>query len=383
MSTVVDCPSCRRKLRVPGEFLGKSVRCPSCGDTFEAAETMPGPAPAASGPSSTPTGPSPLVTVPLKLELDDPAAAKPVAKEEPPNESPPPRRLDRESEKADDRDDRRRRRSLRRDFEPCPRCGDDIRRGAVVCPFCGLDLEEQGDGYTRRARVRRDAEPHRGGTIQVLGILSLMGGVFYCLFPIGLPLGIVAWVMARRDLRKMDAGVMDPNGRKKTRDGRVCGIVGTVLNGGCALLALVVFFVIVLAESHSTPPIKPNAPVWQNNPPGWQNAQPVPQVNNFTLRVLQPVVTLKRGETKTIVIMIDRVAGWGGNITVAPAEMEGDGLDVNPDEVKVAKGQQSATFRVTAEKDAAFGEQVIHFSATTDAGEDVRLDVRVNVVRGR
>ena len=180
----------------------------------------------------------------------------------------------------------RRRRSLRRDFEPCPRCGDDIRRGAVVCPFCGLDLEEQGDGYTRRASVRRDAEPHRGGTIQVLGILSLMGGVFYCLFPIGLPLGIAAWVMARRDLRKMDEGVMDPNGRKKTRDGRVCGIVGTVLNSGFALLALVVIFVIVLAESHSPPPDQPlQPPRMAKQPAGVAECTAGPQVNNFTLRV--------------------------------------------------------------------------------------------------
>jgi hypothetical protein len=217
----------------------------------------------------------------------------------------------------------------------------------------------------------------------VLGILSLMGGVFYCLFPIGLPLGIVAWVMARRDLRKMDAGVMDPNGRKKTRDGRVCGIVGTVLNSGCALLALVVIFAIALAESHSTPPIKPNPPAWQNNPPGWQNAQPVPQVNNFTLRVLQPVVTLKRGEVAVINITIDRVAGWGGEVSVAPVE-PGDlkGLNVAPDEVKVPRRQQQATFRITAKKNANLGEQVIEFSATTEAGDDVRLDVRVKVVPG-
>ena len=177
MSTVVDCPSCRRKLRVPREFLGKSVRCPTCSETFDAAEPPPDapPAEAAAEPVVA-AEPSPLMTVPIKLELDDPPAPRPAAEESPKKEEPPQRR--REPEERDDRDDRRRsRRSLRRDFEPCPRCDEDVRRGAVVCPFCGLDLEEQGDGYTRRQPVRRDAEPHRGGTIQVLGILSLVVGV--------------------------------------------------------------------------------------------------------------------------------------------------------------------------------------------------------------
>src|SRR5215831_3294112 len=36
MSTVVDCPSCNRKLRVPDELLGKKVKCPTCSGTFDA-----------------------------------------------------------------------------------------------------------------------------------------------------------------------------------------------------------------------------------------------------------------------------------------------------------------------------------------------------------
>ena len=65
---------------------------------------------------------------------------------------------------------------------------------------------------------------------------------------------------------------------------------------------------------------------------------------------------------------------------VEPEDLEG--LDVEPDEVKVPRRQQSATFRITAEKNANLGEQVIEFSATTEAGDDVRLDVRVKVVPG-
>jgi predicted Zn finger-like uncharacterized protein len=36
MATIVDCPSCNRKLRVPEELLGKKVKCPTCSGTFDA-----------------------------------------------------------------------------------------------------------------------------------------------------------------------------------------------------------------------------------------------------------------------------------------------------------------------------------------------------------
>lgn len=36
MSEVVSCPECQRRLAVPAELLGRSVRCPSCGATFPA-----------------------------------------------------------------------------------------------------------------------------------------------------------------------------------------------------------------------------------------------------------------------------------------------------------------------------------------------------------
>ena len=36
MPTLVNCPSCERKLRVPDELLGQKVKCPSCATTFDA-----------------------------------------------------------------------------------------------------------------------------------------------------------------------------------------------------------------------------------------------------------------------------------------------------------------------------------------------------------
>jgi len=36
MASIVDCPSCNRKLRVPDELVGRLVRCPTCTTTFTA-----------------------------------------------------------------------------------------------------------------------------------------------------------------------------------------------------------------------------------------------------------------------------------------------------------------------------------------------------------
>ncbi len=62
--------------------------------------------------------------------------------------------------------------------------------------------------------------PHRGVLILVLGIL----GIVCCII-----CGIVAWVMGNNDLKKMADGVMDPSGQGLTTAGKICGIVGVVL----------------------------------------------------------------------------------------------------------------------------------------------------------
>ena len=61
---------------------------------------------------------------------------------------------------------------------------------------------------------------HRGGLILGLGIVSLV----LCQL-----LGVVAWVMANADLREMDAGRMDPEGRSLTEAGKICGIIAVAM----------------------------------------------------------------------------------------------------------------------------------------------------------
>ncbi len=62
--------------------------------------------------------------------------------------------------------------------------------------------------------------PHRGTTILVLGILSII-----CCGP----LGIFSWVMGKSDLAAIDSGAMDPSGRQLTNIGMILGIIGLVI----------------------------------------------------------------------------------------------------------------------------------------------------------
>jgi hypothetical protein len=90
--------------------------------------------------------------------------------------------------------------------------------------------------------VRRDWEPHRATLVLVLGILSLVCGAMFMCYALpwiaGLPMGIIAWVMGKRDLRKMRANLMDPAGQGTTQAGYICGLIGTILNSLMVLLCL-------------------------------------------------------------------------------------------------------------------------------------------------
>ncbi len=71
-------------------------------------------------------------------------------------------------------------------------------------------------GYESGRRLK----PHNATTVLVLGILGLV----ICTI-----CGIIAWVMGRRDIAEMDAGIMDPAGRDTTRAGMICGMISCIL----------------------------------------------------------------------------------------------------------------------------------------------------------
>jgi hypothetical protein len=124
----------------------------------------------------------------------------------------------------------------------CPECGETIPSTATICPECDANLVD--DDYEERDRPRqrhsqRDYEPHRGTTIMVLGILSIFMGC------VGIILGPIAWIMGNGDLKKMRAGLMDPEGESLTNTGKICGMVGAILHAvGC--LGVVVVWIVML-----------------------------------------------------------------------------------------------------------------------------------------
>jgi hypothetical protein len=196
----VGCPSCGVNLDIQDSLLGQKVRCASCSTVFEAQATE--------------------ASSPLPLNSQPPADA-------------PPRPRDRWAEnRFDERED---------DDDRRPRYDDDY---------------DDDDEHWQRRRMRRDLLPHRGGLVMGLGIGSAVTGPlgicsYGILSIIGVALGITAWMMGRGDMRQMDKGEMDPDGRGMTQAGLICGIIGTSL-GGLMLLAcggiMLLYFGVLLSK---------------------------------------------------------------------------------------------------------------------------------------
>jgi hypothetical protein len=94
--------------------------------------------------------------------------------------------------------------------------------------------------WERPGAVRRDCAPHRGGLLLALGDASLPLGalslVLRFLAVTGLCLGAAVWALASRDLRRMQARLMDPGGLSGTALGRVRARAGVALSLYAALL---------------------------------------------------------------------------------------------------------------------------------------------------
>jgi len=142
-----------------------------------------------------------------------------------------------------------------------------------------LDEDDKGDrpwdqGYRPYRDVRRDSEPHRGTLILTLGIVSIATAMIPALGIIGLIVGICSWVMGQRDLKKMKANLMDPQGLGSTQAGWICGIIGTAF-GGLTTLCCVGYMVMVfgmmasVSKMPSAPPpsVRPAAPAPPAGPP--------------------------------------------------------------------------------------------------------------------
>jgi hypothetical protein len=227
MATEVECPSCHRSLSVPEEMFGTRVKCPDCGDIFEA-----GPAglraalPDAFQPE---TNGEVVVAAPPP---GTPFAVTPVAGAPRPGPA-----------------------GGAADMRPCPFCAEPISTNSFRCPFCSEDMAEEDDRPWERpygARVRRDSLPHRGTMILVFGILS-----FVLPYVVGMAFGLAAWIMGHIDLRRMKAGEMDPEGTSLTKAGWICGIIGTLFQGMLTLVMVGWIGFMIFAMSTMAPPPPP------------------------------------------------------------------------------------------------------------------------------
>jgi hypothetical protein len=345
MFTEILCPACTRKLRLPDEVIGREVSCPSCGHAFVAVVAEP--TPIATAPRSVPPAPS---LEPHRPKLED--------------EPDEPRRRPIH------------RREFRRDFAPCPACDKSVRRGAVVCPHCGVDLEEQGDGRTRLPPMRRDAEPHRGGMIRLLGIGSLICAFVY-LIPIGLGLGIAAWTMGRRDLKKMREGEMDRSGRSATHNGWVCGIAGTILNAIMSLgAALILTLIIHDASRVRTPPKPAFAPAAPVAP-----VQPWNDPHDFKVEFPPGDVSVTPGGEGTLKLRVIRGADFGNQVMrFRLKERPPRGLTVSLDPSSVEQWHNGdVTVTVKATKDTQPGHYRIQYDELVGRDEVGTVSILVTV----
>jgi len=175
----MNCPLCQRLLRISPEFLGRTMRCPGCQQTFTAQAPV------------APPAPEPIVDLTDDQFIDPPADPDPIidltedqlvrSRADPAAEPPP--------------------------APPVPRRPPRRRR-----------WEDEDDRY-------RFHRPHRGGLILTLGILGL---VFFPAIVVSLALSITALCLANNDLREMAYGNMDTAGRGSTQGGKTCAIIGIV-----------------------------------------------------------------------------------------------------------------------------------------------------------
>ena len=214
------CPGCEAVFTVGDEKAGKTGKCPKCSAQFLIPDAEPPAFDAAPAPSPIPPPPAEDAAVEIKpcpgcqakltvavgdlgLDVECPyckavyKAAKPggsvanIAVDDRPKRS--------SRRESDDDDDRPSRKSRRDRYD-----------------------DDDDDDRPRSKRRRRSYEPHRGGLILTFGILALL----MC----GLIFGPLAWFMGSKDLKEMDAGRMDPEGRGLTQAGRIIGIISFILN---------------------------------------------------------------------------------------------------------------------------------------------------------
>jgi len=188
MPISVTCPECEKKLKVGDTAAGKKIRCPACKAIVE-------------------------VPTPLAAADEDEAITEVPRKKSSSIQSTPPSRKRRDEDEDEDEDEEEERRPKSRKRR------DDYDDGD--------EEEEERRPRKKKSKPKRrsSGRPHRGTTILLMGIGSMM-----CCIP------LVAWIlgfraisMANEDIADMESGRMDDSGQTNTQIGKVCGIIGCVM----------------------------------------------------------------------------------------------------------------------------------------------------------
>jgi len=203
LSLIVNCPDCQSPVSVPDSLLGQQVKCQHCQAIFiveRRKETR----------SSAPVAPPPAAPeAPLRRDVPHQPSQR-TGRDGASEEPPPPR-------ERRPRRERPQRRPRREEFDDAP------------------------DESAQPVYDYRHPAPHRGNTIQTLGVFSILT----CCVPIlGIGLGAAAISMANTDITEIDSGRMDPSGRGQTQTGQTCGYIG----GALSILAFVAELVMILGK---------------------------------------------------------------------------------------------------------------------------------------
>lgn len=81
-------------------------------------------------------------------------------------------------------------------------------------------------------------KPHRGSSLLVFGVLSIL--TTWCF--VGSVVGLVIWIFATADLEEMDKNLRDSSGRTMTKTGRILGQISTII-GAIWIVATIIRFI--------------------------------------------------------------------------------------------------------------------------------------------
>jgi hypothetical protein len=99
-------------------------------------------------------------------------------------------------------------------------------------------LDAEPRPWERPGAVRRDYQSHRGALLACLGTAGLLGAFVPGLGFAVVPVSVLVWVLARRDLAEMHAGRTDPAGLGPVREAHEYALAGLAVTAVYAAVAL-------------------------------------------------------------------------------------------------------------------------------------------------